>query len=373
MQDVTEPEAVISGLSERNYTKYFDLADRGPPLRHFQAISRKSYCGVLAHVNWLVVLIDRYTIKSIDVALCAELIFRVGTCLWEREQPHLAKLYFDFGLGMDGIRDQGAIAGQAYRLLGHALVLRSKKEGGLETPAVADVYYSIASVYTEIGDTATAFTMTCLRAGQPDDAQAARTESLALQEMNPWSLKSPSGTHSGDIMLLARILRSQGKHAEARQLPRRTIIMRRSLFERLTERGGLRLADSLFTVADSMSTFARTFDENLGLLIKAADHLKEVIKISSGNPGMKGHLVRALWVLAGIEERIKKKRLSRLSAGQKNPPIRIFHLEFNIEFPTNPNELRRRARAARNSIPQREWSGEDTDEGFMPLVSWMTW
>lgn len=143
--------------------------------------------------------------------------------------------------------------------------------------------------------------------------------------------------HSGDIMLLSRILWLQGNKVDAQEFASRTVTMRRGVYG---ERGGPRVADSLFTVA-------RMLDDG-GELRLAARMLRGVVEISGDAPEMRAHLARALWFSAGMEARI----------GDDEEEVA---------------SLRERAVAARNSIKEREWADEDTYEGFMRLVSWMLW
>ncbi|KAK4221160.1 hypothetical protein QBC38DRAFT_461780 [Podospora fimiseda] len=412
--------AVFLRLSKADRIKYFDLAvrilyydfpntwqHRGAHQGHGWA-SWETCSAILPHVSWLMILFDKYKIKSANTVLWAELVFRAGTYLWEKEQPSLARSFFQFGLRIGGAGDLAVpIAAQAHRLLGHvsldlaqpraalaayqdALTLRSKLEFGRETSPVADVCDSIACAYTEAGDTASAFvylerataihnahdpskmartlairSMTCLRAGKPDDALDAISQCWTLQKKTQDEIeKSQYPKHSGDIMLLARIFRSQGKLAEARELASRTINMRRSVYG---ERGGPRVADSLFTVAMMLH-------EDMGELTLAAKLLREVVDISGDAPGMKSHLSRALWFLAGVEEKLQKttsasKQTETTSGGSEQ----LVGSDFSITSNVNPEELRQRARETRESIPEREWPDEDTDEAFMRLVSWMLW
>lgn len=62
---------------------------------------------------------------------------------------------------------------------------------------------------------------------------------------------------------------------------------------------------------------------------------------------MKGHLARALWFLASIEEL--------------------------LENPAEAERLRKDAKDKRSKIQEREAPDEDTDEAFTGLVGWMLW
>jgi len=299
--------------------------------------------------------------------------------LWEKEQPFLARSFFESAL-KTGDNISAPIAAQANRLMGHlfldlacprgalaayqqALALREQLEGP-DSPGVADVYDSVACAYTEMGDVdsasayldrATAIhnahnpkrmgrtlairALTCLRAGQADGALEAIRECWRLQGMTQAQIEaSQYPKHSGDIMLLSRIFSLQGKKVEAQEFASRTIKTRRGVYG---ERGGPRVADSLFTVARML--------EASGEVVLASRMLREVVEISGDAPDMKAHLARALWFSAGME--------AKMDRGVDDDAA----------------DLRERAREVRNSIQWREWPDEDSDEGFMRLVSWMLW
>lgn len=301
--------------------------------------------------------------------------------LWEKDQPAFARSFFEFGLEIDSSQSGRNVA-QAYRLLGHvsldlaqpraalaayerALALREQIEAP-ESPPIADVCDSIACAYTEAGDVESAFAqlerataihkahdptkmsrtlairaMTCLRAGQAEEALAAIGECWRQQNMTQDQIEtSRYPKHSGDIMLLARIFWLQGKKAEAQELASRTITMRQGIFGKDPNKGGPRVADSLFTVA-------RMLDDR-GDAVLAAKLLRQVIDMCGDVPGMRPHLARALWFNAAVEEKIGKA----------------------IE---DVPALRARARDVRGLIQGREWPDEDSDEGFMRLVGWMLW
>ncbi|KAK0702012.1 tpr repeat-containing protein [Lasiosphaeria miniovina] len=400
--------AVFVRLSKADRIKYFDLAVnilyfdfpntwqvRGAHQGHGWA-SWETCSAILPHVGWLMALSEKHEVKSGNTTMWAELVFRAGTYLWEKELPSQALSFFEFGLRIDdGL--SGSIAAQAHRLLGHisldlsqpraglaayeqALALREKLEAP-ESPPIADVCDSIACAYTEAGNVESAFSylerataihnaydpskmsrtlairaMTCLRASQAEEALDAIRACWGLQKMTQEQIEaSRYPKHSGDIMLLARIYRLQGKKAEARELASRTITMRRGVYG---EKGGPRVADSLFTVA-------RMLHEE-GEPTLAARLLREVMEISGDAPSMRTHLARALWFLAGIEDDITKvsKELREGSGTTQNS---------TEEKLTGPEDMRERAKAVRNSIEDREWADEDSDEGFMRLVSWMLW
>ncbi|KAJ3544311.1 hypothetical protein NM208_g3129 [Fusarium decemcellulare] len=382
--------AVFARLSKAERVKFFDLTihilyhdfpntwqKRGAHQGHGWQ-SWEICNAILSHVNWLMKLSDKHKIKSSNPERWAELVFRAGTYLWEKEQPTLAKSFFEFGLSID--EDiSGPIAAQAHRLLGNVfldlaqpraalstykktLELREKVDG-YDSPPVADVCNSIACAYTEAGEVEHAFeylekattihnshdpgkmmrtlairSMTCLRAGQPENALTAIRECWRLQGMTQDEIEaSPYPKHSGDIMLLARIYWLQENKREAQKLVSRTVAMRRGTFG---ENGGPRVADSLFTLAQML--------QDGGELVLAAKLLRQIVEMSGDAPGMKPHKARALWFSADVEAKIgaEKDRVA---------------------------ELRENARAVRQTVGGREWPDEDTDEAFMNLVSWMLW
>ena len=258
---------------------------------------------------------------------------------------------------VDIAQPQAAIT--AYK---HALALREALDPP-ESPPIADVCDSVACAYTEAGDIEQAFAylqratdihnahdpskmsrtlairaLTCLRAGQTDAALDAIRQCWALQNMTQDRIQaSRYPKHSGDIILLARILWLQGEKTAAQELASRSITMRRGTYG---EKGGPRVADSLFTVA-------RMFEES-GELVLAAKVLREIVDMSGEAPEMRAHLARALWFSAKVEGKI----------GGNEEKV---------------SELVKEAREKRDMIEGKEWPDEDSDEGFVGLVSWMLW
>lgn len=170
--------------------------------------------------------------------------------------------------------------------------------------------------------------------------------------------------HSGDIMLLARIYWLRGKKVDAQELASRTITMRRGTYG---EQGGPGVADSLFAVARML--------EDGQQYVLAARLLNEVITISGDAPGMRSHLARALWFLANVEIKISAAR-EKLSTAISSGADQEASEERSLGQDSNDGKvsgLRKRAREVRDGITEREWPDEDTNEGFMRLVSWMLW
>ncbi|KAK4250129.1 hypothetical protein C7999DRAFT_38842 [Corynascus novoguineensis] len=327
--------------------------------------------AALPHVSWLMEMSEKHKLNTSEPGRWADY-------LWEKKQPLLASTFFEFALGkIDGESIPIAITAQANRIMGYlsidlarpraalaayerALSLRERLEG-VSSPGVADVCDSLACAFVEVGNAARAaahldramaiheahdvsaasrtlaiLALKRLRAGQADGALAAIRECWRLQGMMQAQIEaSRYPKHSGDIMLLARVLWLQGRKAEAQELASRTIEMRRSVYG---ERGGPRVADSLFTVARMLE------DEP----VLASRMLREVITMSGDAPELRPHLARALWFSARLEAKM---------GGQQD----------------NLAELEERAREVRNAIEGREWPDEDSDEGFTRLVSCMLW
>ncbi|KAK7743150.1 hypothetical protein SLS53_004235 [Cytospora paraplurivora] len=336
-------------------------------------------CGaVLSHVGWLMALTKKHKLKPSDPNTWAELIFRAGTYLWEKEQPYLALSFFSAGLEIP-FDQTGTSAAQAYRLLGHISLDIARPRAALtayeksleirrmleepDSPPIADVYDSIGCSYTEMGDVSQAFryvemataihnahdpkrmartdairAITCLRAQRPQNALEALQHCWQLQGLTQEQVaESKYPKHSGDIVLLGRIRWAQGDRIEARQLVSRTIGIRKGLFG---NNGGPRVADSLFQLAIMLSAD--------GELVLAAKLLRDVVDMGANATEMRAHNARALWFLAGAEE--------QLGADQEG-----------VEA------LRDQARSRRAQIEDREYDDEDSDDGFMRLVSWMLW
>jgi tetratricopeptide (TPR) repeat protein len=225
------------------------------------------------------------------------------------------------------------------------------------------VYDSLACSYSELGDTTSAFdwldkalkihfahdpskrarteaiyAMTYLRAEEPDKSlEKVRTYWGLLGLTQDDVVKSRYPKHSGDIVLMSRIKWKQGHSAEAQELASRSVLMRRGTYG---EKGGPRVADSTFLVARMLCEKAQ--------YVLAAKLLREIIDMCGNMEEMRPHLARALWFLAGVEE-----RLGEDEAAWK--------------------DLRRRAEEEREKIEDREWPDEDSDDSFMKLVGWLLW
>ncbi|KAF2682646.1 hypothetical protein K458DRAFT_432621 [Lentithecium fluviatile CBS 122367] len=306
---------------------------RGPEQGHGWR-SWESCSAIVAHLSSLMGLQKQYNLKATNVDVFSELVFRIGTYLWECEQPTTAKSFFEYGLGL-GIEPDSRISAQAYRLLGHigldvaqpraaltacqkALAAREKIEEP-ESPAIAEVYDSIACRFSEIGDVTKAldylekadkincshfnrtsartqaiYALAYLRGEQPEKALEALRLCWKLQDKRQEEIaESKYPKHAGDIVLLARIHYALGQKEEAQRLASRSINIRRGIFGAK----GPRVADSIFVVTRMLVAE--------GEHVVAARMLREVIDMSRGMGEMKGHLARPLWFLASTEEALE--------------------------------------------------------------------
>ncbi len=296
--------------------------------------------------------------------------------LWEKEQPTAGRSYFNYALSLKVDRE-GPICNPAIRLLGHVVLDLAQPRAALEAynealatrlrlvepddDSIADVYDSIACSYTEMNDvtgayeyldkakeirlagnsermarTNAVYAMTHLRAGKPDLALEALKDCWQKQNLTENQIavfRYPK--HSGDIVLLSRIHYSQGNNATALELASKSIAIRQGHFGNK----GPRVADSMYLVASMLIS-----DQKASL---AAKLLREVVDMSQGMLEMNGHLARALWTLANLENDIGNE--------------------------AEAEELRTKAREARARIEGKEAPDDDTDEALGALVGYMLW
>ncbi|KAF4611320.1 hypothetical protein G7Y89_g15693 [Cudoniella acicularis] len=235
----------------------------------------------------LIVVVKRQKLTPESTEKFAELVFRVGTYLWETEQPTTALELTNFGLSLP-LSPTSPTAKPALRMLGHIFLDVARPKAALDAyqstlsarlklfastdPQIADVYDSIACAYTEIGnvpqvlstlETAKAihmsndptymarrlaiYAMIYLQAGKADEALLALRGCWELQGMTETQIAaSRYPKHSGDIVLLARIYHMlEGRNEEALQLASKTILIRKGILGNK----GPRVADSMFIVA----------------------------------------------------------------------------------------------------------------------------
>ncbi|KAF2744655.1 TPR-like protein [Sporormia fimetaria CBS 119925] len=332
--------------------------------------------AIVAHVSSLMTLQQQHNMTASNMDEFAKLIFRIGTYLWECEQPTAAKSFFDYGLSLD-IDPNSRISAQAYRILGHigldlaqpraaltayhkALEVRKQIEEP-NSPAIAEVYDSIACSYCEINDapkaleylaksdeinfahhgkttgrTQAIYSLAYLRGGPPEKALESLLLCWKLQDKTQEEIaESKYPKHAGDIVLLARIKYAFGEKQEAKRLASRTISIRRGLYGTK----GPRVADSTFLVALMLKAE--------GEYIGAAKMFEEIVNMSKDMVEMKGHLARALWLLAATEESMRNT--------------------------AEAARLRAEANKERASIVGREAPDDDTEDAYMDLVPWMLW
>ncbi|KAF2468654.1 uncharacterized protein BDR25DRAFT_335130 [Lindgomyces ingoldianus] len=380
--------AMLIRVPEDEQTLYLDNAiqllyhafpntwdQRGPQQGHGWR-SWETCSAIVPHLSSLMSLQNQYNMKATNTEVFAELIFRIGTYLWENEQPTTAKSFFEYSLTLD-LDPNSRICAQAYRILGHinldvaqpraalsayqkALVVREKIEEP-DSPAIAEVYDSIACSYSEIGDVTLAleylakadainfvqfnetsartqaiYSLAYLRGNQPEKALEALNLCWKLQNKTEEEISiSQYPKHAGDIVLLARIQYALGRKEEGQRLASKSITIRRGIFGAK----GPHVADSIFIVAQMLVAESE--------LLVSARMFREIIDMSRDMVEMRGHLARALWFLASVEDR--------------------------LDNPSEVERLRREAKVERGRIQGREAPDEDTDEAFMSLVGWMLW
>ena len=233
-----------------------------------------------------------------------------------------------------------------------------------DSPAIAEVYDSIACSYTEMGDVAKALeyihkatkiheahdpkrmartyailAMTSLRAGNPDHALDALTNCWRLQGLTEDEVaRSKYPKHSGDIVLLARIYHAQGKKKSALELASKSITIRKGILGNK----GPRVADSMYIVSGLLRE-----DGKEALAMKL---LREIVEMSQGLVEMKGHLARALWTLAVLEEEVG-------------------NIDEAETLKKKAGEIRRKI------VSDSEAFGEEEDSGeaYQKLVGYMLW
>lgn len=286
----------------------------------------------------------------------------------------MAQDFFSFGLSLSE-NQESELCNPALRMLGHIALDKAQPKAALDAytrcmnarvkligsdmPGIADVLDSIGCSYTEMGENKKSFdaleqavrihkahdpkqmarttfilSMAYLRDGKPDDALVALRKCWDLQGLTQDQVAiSRYPKHSGDLVLLPRIELDKGNAEEALQLASKTVTIRKGIFGNK----GPRVADSMYTVAKMLIK-----NQNKSL---AAKLLMEIIAMGEGMLEMEGHLARALWMLAYLEE------------------------EFGHDI--EASAARVRARDVRAKIQGREGPDDDTDESFNSLVPWL--
>lgn len=291
--------------------------------------------------------------------------------------PRLAQAFIEFGIHIHN-DDSSSTMAQAHRILGHILLDIAQPHAALKaytkalsirlrteeanSPQIADVYDSIACSYTEIGDMPNAFdfierataihlahdpqhmartdairAMACLRDCRPSEALQALQKCWKLQSLSQQEIEqSRYPKHSGDVMLLARILWALEERSTGRELASRAVSIRRGIFG---ENGGPRVADSLFHLALMLSED--------GEHVLSAKLLREITQMDVGMKEIKPHQARAFWFLAKEEGKIGTRQ-------------------------DLCEDLKRQAKTAYQALKHGQ-TFDDSDQAYMNLVSWMLW
>ncbi|KAI6520639.1 hypothetical protein MCOR16_008185 [Pyricularia oryzae] len=332
---------------------------------------------LLDDFDQLMKLTKDHGLRPENPGIWAELVFRAGTYLWEKEQPYLAQAFIEFGIHIHN-DDSSSTMAQAHRILGHILLDIAQPHAALKaytkalsirlrteepnSPPIADVYDSIACSYTEIGDMPNAFdfierataihlahdpqhmartdairAMACLRDCRPSKALQALQKCWKLQSLSQQEIEqSRYPKHSGDVMLLARILWALEERSTGRELASRAVSIRRGIFG---ENGGPRVADSLFHLALMLSED--------GEHVLSAKLLREITQMDVGMKEIKPHQARAFWFLAKEEGKIGTRQ-------------------------DLCEDLKRQAKTAYQALKHGQ-AFDDSDQAYMNLVSWMLW
>ncbi|ELQ32324.1 hypothetical protein OOU_Y34scaffold01189g6 [Pyricularia oryzae Y34] len=332
---------------------------------------------LLDDFDQLMKLTKDHGLRPENPGIWAELVFRAGTYLWEKEQPYLAQAFIEFGIHIHN-DDSSSTMAQAHRILGHILLDIAQPHAALKaytkalsirlrteeanSPQIADVYDSIACSYTEIGDMPNAFdfierataihlahdpqhmartdairAMACLRDCRPSEALQALQKCWKLQSLSQQEIEqSRYPKHSGDVMLLARILWALEERSTGRELASRAVSIRRGIFG---ENGGPRVADSLFHLALMLSED--------GEHVLSAKLLREITQMDVGMKEIKPHQARAFWFLAKEEGKIGTRQ-------------------------DLCEDLKRQAKTAYQALKHGQ-TFDDSDQAYMNLVSWMLW
>lgn len=171
---------------------------------------------------------------------------------------------------------------------------------------------------------------------RPAEAEKTLAMCPALKDFTDETFLSTGNPRfSGDMVLLSRIRRAQGRSDEALRLASKALAFRRRLMG-----ARLKTCDSLCDVADLLRVQKQ--------LAAAADLLREVCTIAETLPEGKGQLARGFWRLAGVLR----------EAGRTNEADALTGQAW---------EARRKARP---EMVGQEVSDEEFEDG---LCLWMLW
>ena len=157
-----------------------------------------------------------------------------------------------------------------------------------------------------------------LRMGLHDDAEKTLALCPSLKDFTDETfLATGNPRFSGDMVLLSRIRRAQGRQSEALRLASKALAFRRQI---LSPR--LKTCDSLCDVADML--------REQGQLAAAAELLREECTIAEALPEGRGQLARGLWRLATVLEQM----------GRTNEADRVRTRAWEARAEARPGERR---------------------------------
>ncbi|KAI0973577.1 P-loop containing nucleoside triphosphate hydrolase protein [Xylaria arbuscula] len=289
----------------------------------------------LPHVRQLVELGKRHpggaAQMTSDQTKYADLLLRRSWYLYEREMYIIAREMVEQAVG--AIKETTSLGyasaidlcglidldlSKASRALGYftqALEIRKAKLGN-EDPFIAYSLNNIALAYTEMGELELAYaaheeaislrlkansdrignsysnmSSLLLRLGRPDEAEEMLARCPSLKGFTDETfINTGNPRFSGDMVLLSRIRRTQGRKSEALRLASKALAFRRKLLG-----NRLKTCDSQYDVASML------LDE--GHVGSAIQLLEELVNISVTFVEGEGHRARALYKLSEIYAR----------------------------------------------------------------------
>lgn len=192
-----------------------------------------------------------------------------------------------------------------------------------DTGLIGNSYSNISSLYLQMGN--------------PTEAEVYLFKCPSLKDCTDDTFLSKNNPRfAGDMVLLSRIRRAQGRRSDALRLASKALAYRKKLL-------GNRFAvcDSMYDVADLLSV-----DGNQGTALSI---LQELVSIAEGLPGSHSHaqLARATYKLAIIYKEIGRKAESEACKGRA----------LDARFICRPNET----------------NPPFVEESFSKLCPWMLW
>ncbi|KAI9658288.1 MAG: hypothetical protein M1821_002421 [Bathelium mastoideum] len=362
--------AVIRRLTRESQAKYFDIAvsflSWGFPDTWSADIGHQHQAWIkcekcLPHVHHLVKQAERFQIGPLNKQGYGELLLRCSWYLYERETydiaqdlvnaaldifPDKTSLAFASAVDLSGLIDldmndlQNALA-----RFNEALELRTNCLGA-DDPLVASSLNNVALAYTEmleldkayeahlkaidirlrsqinrIGNSYSNLSSLQLRMGKPDEAEKTLKKCPSLADFTDETfLQTGNPRFSGDMVLLSRIRRQQGRHQDALRLASKALAFRQKMLG-----NRLKTCDSLYDVATMLHEQQK--------LASAVELLKQLVAISETLKEGEGQLARANYKLAvlyaekGQDAESKECRFravelrEKLRAGSKEAPF----------------------------------------------------